>query len=67
MNAHEALLFLEIDFGMTENQKDMISASICIQPPSDPFYDSDGDSGNEECNNPSKLSRHQLLHGSSTS
>ena len=55
------LLYVKIDFGMTENQEDMISSSICIQPPSDSSCDSDGDSGDEECNDLIKLSRHQLL------
>ena len=58
---HEALLYLETDFEMTENQEDMTSASICIQPSSGPYCDSDRDSGDEVCINLSKLSQQQLL------
>ena len=46
---------------MTKNQKDMLSESICNQPPSDPFRDSGEDLSDKECNDQSKLSRHQLL------
>ena len=58
---HKALLYLETDFEMTENQEDMTSASICIQPSSGPYCDSDRDLGDEVCINLSKLSQQQLL------
>ena len=59
INVHEALLYLEKTFdvcGDDVSQNRVLSANI--QPPGDPAHGSDGDSGDEENFDPSRLSLH---------